>query len=57
MQLYLVTLSDGRDIIARIAFPFPHAVRTGEAFAHQESHDRARIPRAMLSEACSIPQT
>jgi hypothetical protein len=51
MKLYLVTLSDGHQILARIAFPFPHSVRTGAAFAHRENDDRARIPARTQSEA------
>ena len=57
IQLYLVTLSDGYEILARIAFPYPHAVRTGQAFAHQESYDRARIPSRMESEAGFFPHS
>ena len=44
VKLYLVTLSDGHDFLARISFPFPHRVRTGESFTYQEDHDRARLP-------------
>jgi hypothetical protein len=59
MKLYLVTLSDAHQILARIAFPFPHSVRTGAAFAHRENDDRARIPARMQSEArrvrCYVP--
>jgi hypothetical protein len=52
LKLYLVTLFDGQQILARIAFPFPHRVRTGDAFAHQEDYDRTRITSRMQSEAC-----
>lgn len=49
-KLYLVTLSDGLEILARVAFPFPHRVRTGDALAFQEAYDRARIPSRIQSE-------
>lgn len=50
--MYLITLSDSRKLLARIAFPYPHGVRTGDAFAYQEGYDRARLPSRMQSEAC-----
>ena len=53
-KLYLVTLSDGLEILARIAFPFPHCVRTGDAFASQEAYDRVRIPSRIQSEVCYL---
>ena len=48
--LYLVTLSDSREILARIAFPFPHGIRTGDAFVHLEYYNHVRIPSGMESE-------
>jgi hypothetical protein len=56
IELYLITLFDGHQILARIAFPFPHRVHTGDAFAHQEDGDRARIPSKMQSEGCYLRQ-
>lgn len=49
-QIYLLTLANGLNLLARLSFPFPHTVRTGEAFAHQEAEDRCRLPRRLQSE-------
>ncbi|KAI0057950.1 hypothetical protein BV25DRAFT_1321242 [Artomyces pyxidatus] len=49
-QVYLVSLSDGVQIVARLGFPFPYSVHCGEAFEIQEEDDRARIPYRLLSE-------
>ena len=54
IKLYLITLFDGHQLLARIAFPFPHRVHTGDDFAHQEDDDRARIPSRIQSEACYV---
>ena len=50
MQIYLLTLGDGSNLLARLSFPYPHTVRTGEAFSHQEAEDCRRIPYRLQSE-------
>ena len=54
VKLYLITLFDGQQLLAHIAFAFPHRVHTGEDFSHQEDDDRARIPSRMQSEVRNI---
>ena len=54
IKLYLMYLQDGSQVLARISFPFPHRVRTGDEFAYQEGHDRARIPYRLQSEVCYL---
>jgi hypothetical protein len=52
--LYLITLFDGQQLLACIAFTFPHRVHTGEDFSHQEDDDHAQIPSKMQSKVCNI---
>ncbi|KAI0049863.1 hypothetical protein FA95DRAFT_777138 [Auriscalpium vulgare] len=49
-QMYLACLESGREVLARLKFPFPHGVLTGEAFATEEDNDRPRVPYRILVE-------
>jgi len=53
-QIYLLSLGDGSNLLARLSFPFPHTVRTGEAFSYQEAEDCRRIPYRLQSEVATI---
>ncbi|KAI0065704.1 hypothetical protein BV25DRAFT_1988809 [Artomyces pyxidatus] len=53
-QIYLVSLADGSQIVARLSFPFPHDQMTGAAFSSQTEVDRARIPYRLLVEVETI---
>jgi len=53
IKLYLITLSDAHQILARIAFPFPHKVRTGAAFGIPGKWRPRTIPYRTQSEAWS----
>src|SRR5882672_1996860 len=54
IKLYLMSLQYGSQVLAQITFPFPHLVCTGDNFAYQEEHDRARIPYRLQSEVCLL---
>ncbi|KAI0311162.1 kinase-like domain-containing protein [Amylostereum chailletii] len=53
-QLYLTTLKDGRQVLARLTFPFPYAENMGPKFAYQEEYDRARLPDRLTTEIATI---
>ena len=50
MQIYLLALSDGSNLLVRLSFPFLHAVGTREAFSYQEAEDCHCIPYRLQSE-------
>ncbi|KAI0311161.1 kinase-like domain-containing protein [Amylostereum chailletii] len=53
-QIYLVTLGNGNQIIARLTFWYSYTMNMGVDFAHQDEHDRERVPARLHSEVATL---